>query len=312
VRIFSSRCSTILLLISVSILLHTHLCPAAEIKLAWNSNTEDDLAGYNVYYGISSGVYDYVVDARKATQLPDNVTTYTLNGLTLGQTYFIVVTAYDSSGNESEYSNEVLGTAKGVVEILAPGAAEPVPSGSAYTIEWWAVSEAAYFKLSYSTNDGITWKPIPGGEHVIGTSFPWTIPTPMKNKKQCRIRVKGYDAIGKKIGTATSNLPFSIEVVKLREPNGGETLGLGDWQPITWYTNATRNPVDHVKLFYSKDGGMTWNLITPLDGNPGSYVWEVPSVHKTKTKCKVRVVLKDIDRDSVGADASDDYFTIEP
>ncbi len=310
-RTCSSKWLAILLIISTCILFDAHFCQAAEIKLAWNSNTEEDLAGYDVYYGTSSGIYDHVVDARMGTQLPGEITTYTLKGLTLGQTYFIAVTAYDSS-NESEHSNEVSGIAKGIVEVRAPGAAEPVPSGSAYTIEWWAASDVAYFKLSYSIDDGSTWIPIPGADHVIGTSFSWTTPTPMKNKKQCRVKVNGYDATGKKIGTAKSNAPFSIEVVKLSEPDGGENLGLGDFQPITWYTNATRNPVDHVKLFYSKDGGVTWNLITTLDGNPESYVWEVPSVLKIRARCKVRAVLKDGDRNSVGADASDDYFTIQP
>ena len=39
------------------------------------------------------------------------VTTYNLTGLTKGQTYFIVTTAYNTSNNESGYSNEVSGMA---------------------------------------------------------------------------------------------------------------------------------------------------------------------------------------------------------
>lgn len=74
------------------------------IKLAWDSNTDPDLAGYKIYYGTATGTYDHFIDAG-------NVTTYNLTGLTQGQTYFIVVTAYDTSKNESGYSNEVSGTA---------------------------------------------------------------------------------------------------------------------------------------------------------------------------------------------------------
>jgi hypothetical protein len=75
------------------------------ISLAWDANAESDLAGYRLYYGTASGVYDHPVDVGK-------VTTYTLTGLTKGQTYYIVVRAYDTSSNESADSNPVSGAAK--------------------------------------------------------------------------------------------------------------------------------------------------------------------------------------------------------
>lgn len=75
------------------------------LSLAWDADTEPDLAGYKLYYGTVPGVYDHSVDVH-------NVTTYTLNALTQGQTYYIVATAYDTSHNESGYSNEVSGTAR--------------------------------------------------------------------------------------------------------------------------------------------------------------------------------------------------------
>jgi fibronectin type 3 domain-containing protein len=53
---------------------------AAEIKLAWDANTESDLSGYKVYYGTSSQSYSGSVDVG-------NATSYTLTGLTQGQTY---------------------------------------------------------------------------------------------------------------------------------------------------------------------------------------------------------------------------------
>jgi hypothetical protein len=70
--------------------------------LAWNASTESDLTGYKVYRGTGSGTYG----APLAT-LPKTMTNYTVAGLQNGTTYFFVITAYDSSGNESTYSNEV-------------------------------------------------------------------------------------------------------------------------------------------------------------------------------------------------------------
>jgi hypothetical protein len=73
----------------------------SQVTISWNANTETDLAGYKVYYGNSSGNYNYVVDVG-------NQTSYILSNLVSGETYYIAVTAYDTSGNESTYANEVI------------------------------------------------------------------------------------------------------------------------------------------------------------------------------------------------------------
>ena len=96
--------SILTFLILLSTLLLSQFALAAQIKLAWDANTESDLAGYKVYYGTSSKSYAGSVDAG-------NVTTFTLTGLTQGQTYYIVVTAYNTSSNESGYSSEASGDA---------------------------------------------------------------------------------------------------------------------------------------------------------------------------------------------------------
>jgi uncharacterized repeat protein (TIGR02543 family) len=76
----------------------------AEIRIAWDPNTEPDLAGYKVYWGKTSRTYEESIDVG-------NVTTYVLSGLTKGETYFIAVTAYDTENKESDFSNEVSGAA---------------------------------------------------------------------------------------------------------------------------------------------------------------------------------------------------------
>jgi chitodextrinase len=70
--------------------------------LTWNANSESDLAGYKVYRAMSSGAYGAPV-----TTLSGNVTTYIAPGLQPLTTYWFVITAYDSAGNESARSNEV-------------------------------------------------------------------------------------------------------------------------------------------------------------------------------------------------------------
>lgn len=75
---------------------------AAEVQLAWDPNSEPDLAGYRIHYGTASGSYSVHVDVG-------NVTAYTAPGLADQTRYYFVATAYDNAipSNESGYSNEV-------------------------------------------------------------------------------------------------------------------------------------------------------------------------------------------------------------
>ncbi len=75
---------------------------AADVLLSWYASTESDLAGYRIYFGSASGVYGAPIDVG-------NVTIHKLSGLTTGTWYF-AITAYNSSGLESGYSNEVIAT----------------------------------------------------------------------------------------------------------------------------------------------------------------------------------------------------------
>ena len=58
------------------------------------------MAGYRVYVGLASGEYGPPINAG-------SLTTLQVTSLALGQTYFFVVTAVNTSNMESGYSNEV-------------------------------------------------------------------------------------------------------------------------------------------------------------------------------------------------------------
>lgn len=75
-------------------------CFSAQIKITWSPNIEKNVVGYKVYYGDSSRNYNNSVDVG-------NRTSYTIANLVEGNTYFIGITAYDSNGKESDYSDEL-------------------------------------------------------------------------------------------------------------------------------------------------------------------------------------------------------------
>jgi hypothetical protein len=97
-----------IILLSFLFFFRLSFCIAADISFSWDTNTDPDLEGYRLYYGTSSGTYQYNVDTG-------NVTTFTLSdpNLTAGQTYYFALKVYNTSSQESSFSNEVVYTIPG-------------------------------------------------------------------------------------------------------------------------------------------------------------------------------------------------------
>ncbi len=101
----------IVLIIYFAVLLSAFNVYAGDLILEWDAPTTNtdgtiltDIAGYTLYYSTISGSYDHKIDVG-------NVTTYKITNLEEGIKYYFVVTARDTSGNESESSNQLITTA---------------------------------------------------------------------------------------------------------------------------------------------------------------------------------------------------------
>jgi len=123
---------------------------AGEVNLAWDPNTEPDVAGYRVYYGLGSRNYDHVMEVG-------NCTSCLVTGLEQGRTYYFAATAVNTANIESDFSNEVsaaLSTSnqsplanagpdqnvnEGVIVTLS-GANSTDPEGGALSYSWYQVS----------------------------------------------------------------------------------------------------------------------------------------------------------------------------
>jgi hypothetical protein len=71
----------------------------ASVSLAWNANSEPDLAGYRIFYRPVGGTYNYQNPIWEGTQITCTVQ--------VDEDGFFVARAFDTSGNESGNSNEV-------------------------------------------------------------------------------------------------------------------------------------------------------------------------------------------------------------
>lgn len=128
---------------------------AAPVTLAWDANTETDLAGYRVHLGQASGQPTSTFEAGRDT-------TITLDTLTPGETYYVVVTAYNTSGMESLPSEEIAFTALSLEPTFAmepmsaPPAGDPALTASAATITQGKALENGGYAFVITANPGQT------------------------------------------------------------------------------------------------------------------------------------------------------------
>lgn len=82
---------------------------AADVTLGWDPNIEEGVEGYGVYFsqnvpGPPYSLFGYIaLDELNNSDSPN----VTVTALEKGSRYYFAVTAYDSSGNESAFSNSV-------------------------------------------------------------------------------------------------------------------------------------------------------------------------------------------------------------
>jgi hypothetical protein len=100
----SSRLRSLLLYTVALLLLATGPAAAAQVTLAWNPNTEPDIAGYVIEYGPAAAPFTLSADVG-------NQTTWTLTNATPGTTYSFRVVAYNVNGEWSPASDVVTSTA---------------------------------------------------------------------------------------------------------------------------------------------------------------------------------------------------------
>jgi hypothetical protein len=106
---------TLLLTCFVTLVCFFNVCLAFDVTLAWDANGETDIAGYKLYYGnAAGGPYDGADSSSGASPIIIPLSTLsdpaspevTVYGLAQGAHYF-VLTALNTDGLESGYSNEV-------------------------------------------------------------------------------------------------------------------------------------------------------------------------------------------------------------
>jgi hypothetical protein len=258
------------------VLFFSPLVWAEPVTLEWDANIESDLAGYKIYYktGSSGEPYDGTgaIEGNSPVDV-GNVTTFTLNGLTEGDTYYFVATAYNTGALESDYSNEVT---KQIDDVIPPGA--PTVSGATPTNDttptWsWSSGDGGNGTYRYKLDDSDLTS---GATQTTSTSH---TPTVALSEGSHTLYVQERDDAGNWSNSgsftividilppqAPSNLIIVEESEEIFLDNGED----GTSYTGTWQVSSATDPYGDDSL-WSNEGTYTFEII--LSGSYEVSLW---------------------------------------
>ena len=121
-----------------------HKALSAEVSFGWDSNIESNVAGYKLYYGFESGNYSRTINVG-------NQTSYSIQDLEPNLVYYFTLTAYDSSGNESDSCEEIsyLVPEENLPPVADAGPDQTVLEGVSVTLDGMSSTDPNGDSISY-------------------------------------------------------------------------------------------------------------------------------------------------------------------
>jgi hypothetical protein len=264
---------------------------AGQISLAWDANTQAEVAGYKVYYGTASGSYIGNLDVGLKT-------TAVVTGLTEGVNYFFAVVNYNASRTlESEVSNEVSGivpvspTIDGAPPVLLGSSPSGVlPAGTRSTNMVVNTNENSTCRFSYSS--GLAYSGMQFNFSTTGGLSHSTPITGMLDNSSYNYYVRCQDLAGNasssdyivsfSVAAATdTNIDIELPLANITYPMSGGHVSAG--AIVNIMANASDNNAVLKVEFYV-------NGILKCTDNSADYscTWAVPKRYGKTYRLKVK------------------------
>ena len=223
-----------------------------QVVLCWSRSTDFNFARYRIYRGTSPNP---IVQVDSTSSGNANDTAKVMSGLTNGTTYFLRITAVDSMGNESGYSNELSATLLVQTTLSSPANGSSSQS-TTLTLGWNLTAGASSYRLQVSINAGFV--PVVFEDSAVsGVS---KLVTGLANGQTYQWRVLGQNSTGHGPYSATYSFSTTASLSNLTPAS-----------PISYPAEPTSSTDYRI---VSVPGATSWRVDQILTGS-SPYDWRV-------------------------------------
>ena len=208
------------------------------LLLSWDPIQDTRLSGYQIRYGTVSGSYSLSVDVG-------NKTSYTLQGLTDGTRYYLVIVGYDANRVEGSASAEASGW------VLAASAISTNPLTTNSAVVSWQTNKPADSQVEYGTTTAYGAMTTLDSTRLVNHSQTLTNLQPATTY---HFRVRSRDEGGSTV--VSSNFTFTTKALDTTPPNDvtNFTAIPGNGRVSLSWTNPADADFKGVMLRYRTDG----------------------------------------------------------
>ena len=241
-------------------------------EITWHSKEVEKI---NIEYSPDNGatwnIIASSVDASSQSYL------WTLPSKVTANCKIRITSTSDSSVKDE--SNVAFTIADPFVRFVYPNGGEKLAIGSVQTVKWLSVG-VSKVKIEFSIDDGFTWLSLTTMDASAG-SVSWTVPN--FESVKCLMRIAD-DSDPEKIDFTDSDFTIVKSYITVLSPNGGEEWPRTSTNSIKWVSDG----VEEVKIEYSVDNGISWNLIeNNIAAESISYNWTLPAT--LSFLCRMRI-----------------------
>lgn len=241
----------------------------------------------------------------------DEVETLVCGGLCAsGQIYPLALRVTDALGQEHTATTTLwIDALERQVKVVAPNGGEMLGCGEEVALRWATDSPVQQVRLLLSTGRSPGWRELLETAAPDGTRL-WQVPSQSgATQRDCRIKAVAL-VNGQEIAADESDGPFALGAVDVSYPETGALLAGGERVTVRWRQFATARAVRSAQVRYTLDGGATWRKAGAVAAPAGEFSWRVPSLAKSRERCRVMVQLRDGRGRVLASDTGEGFFTI--
>jgi hypothetical protein len=220
---------------------------AASITIAWNPNSEHDIAGYTVSWGTQSRVY------TSSRDVAAGVTSLVISNLQSGVTYYFAVQAFNTAGLKSIFSAEV--------GALIGGGSPPPPMVTAVLPASGSTAGGTPVTITganFTTGATVTFGSVAAANAVVASGTSMTATTPAHAAGVVSVTVTNPDGQSIALPNAFTYQATTVTFTRagLTTPTPGSTL-TGSGATFEWTAGTG---VSQVVLYVGTEGPGSYDL----------------------------------------------------